>query len=156
MPSTPQPIARPSDLELAERAFRRPSSIIWLHRVRIGTRQFDDALQFYVGTLGLTLRTVELDPVQPTRFRAILTDAEARDVLELVEMESYEPGITAGIGALSFALPRRSWMALRIRLGAQDYPFTVVGDALAFADPDGLALCVEALHDGGAGGAFGA
>lgn len=144
MPS-PQPHARLTALELAERALRRPSSTIWLHRVRVGTRSFDEALQFYVGTLGLTLRAVELDPADQTRFRAVLTDAEARDVLELVESPGTEPGLTSGVGALAFALPRRAWQALRVRLATQEHPFAIVGDSLSFTDPDGLTLYVEAL-----------
>ena len=146
MPSVPHPHAPLSALELAERAFRRPSSTIWLHRVRVGTRRFDEALQFYVGTLGLTLRAVDMDPVRPSCFRAVLTDAEARDVLELVEMEG-EAAAGVGVGELAFGLPRRAWLALRVRLATQGRDYLVAGDALTFADADGLALGVEALDD---------
>src|SRR5688500_18121230 len=138
--------SRPSTLELAERAFRRPSSTIWLHRVRVATRRFDEALQFYVGTLGLTLRTVELDPARPTSLRALLTDAEARDVLELVEADA-QSAIDTQFSELAFCLPRRSWQALRVRLETQGYAYDLSGGALAFADADGLALRVESLQE---------
>ncbi len=137
---------QPSVLELAERAIRRPSSTIWLHRVRVATQRFDDALQFYVGTLGLTLRTVELDPARPTQLRALLTDAEARDVLELVELDVDGANHTR-VSELSFCLPKRSWQALRARLETQGYPYAVTAGALAFSDADGLPLRVEALSE---------
>jgi glyoxylase I family protein len=146
MPPFSHPHGRPSALELAERALRRPSSTIWLHRVRVGTRRFDEALQFYVGTLGLTLRTVELDPARPAHLRAILTDAEARDVLELVEAAP-GAGVASGLSELAFCLPRRAWQALRVRLETQGHPYAVSGTALTFADADGLPLRVEALED---------
>src|SRR5688500_17927726 len=137
--------SRPSTLELAERAFRRPSSTIWLHRVRVATQRFDEALQFYVGTLGLTLRTVELDPARPAHLRALLTDAEARDVLELVEVDA--DGYTeTRLSELAFCLPRRTWQALRVRLETQGYTYALSGGALSFADADGLPLRVEALE----------
>jgi glyoxylase I family protein len=137
---------RPSALELAERAIRRPSSTIWLHRVRVATQCFDDALQFYVGTLGLTLRTVELDPARPANLRALLTDAEARDVIELVELDA-EGANQTRVSELAFCLPRRSWQALRARLENQGYKYALTGGALAFSDADGLPLRVEALSE---------
>jgi hypothetical protein len=137
---------RPSALELAERAIRRPSSTIWLHRVRVVTRRFDDALGFYVGTLGLTLRAVDLDPARPAYVRAILIDAEGRDVIELVEAD--EAGVAdSRLGELTFCLPRRSWQALRARLETQGSTYQLAGSALLFSDADGLPLRVEALGE---------
>jgi len=146
MPPFSHPHGRPSALELAERALRRPSSTIWLHRVRVGTRHFDEALQFYVGTLGLTLRTVELDPARPAQLRAVLTDAEARDVLELVESPPGD-GAASGLSELAFCLPWRSWQTLRVRLETQGHPYSAGGTTLTFADPDGLPLRVESLEE---------
>jgi glyoxylase I family protein len=144
----PSPLlsGRPSALDLAERAIRRPSSTIWLHRVRVVTRRHDDALQFYVGTLGLTLRTVDLDPARPAYLRAILTDAEGRDVIELVEAD--EAGVAdSRLGELTFCLPRRSWQALRARLETQSYHYDLRGDTIHLSDADGLPLRVESLGD---------
>ena len=142
----PSTFRRPTTLELAERALRRPSSTIWLHRVRVATRRFDEALQFYVGTLGLALRTVELDPAHPTRFRAVLVDAEARDALELVEAAPGEGGAPV-MSELGFCLPRRAWHALRVRLDTQGYPYALAGNALQLKDADGRVLWVEPLED---------
>lgn len=155
MPHVPQPARRPTPLDLAERALRRPSSTIWLHRVRVASRRFDDALAFYAGTLGLTLQTVGLDPARPTRLRALLVDAEGRDVLELVEADREpaaepgdEPAGPAAVSQLAFCLPRRSWLLLRARLDAQSYPYRHTGEALTLQDADGLVLRVEPLEEG--------
>jgi hypothetical protein len=53
----------------------------------------------------------------------------------------------AGVGELAFGLPRRAWLALRVRLATQGHDYLVAGDALTLADADGLALRVEALDD---------
>jgi catechol 2,3-dioxygenase-like lactoylglutathione lyase family enzyme len=138
--------SRPSAIELAERAIRRPSSTIWLHRVRVVTRHFDDSLSFYVGTLGLTLRAVDLDPARPAHVRAILIDAEGRDVIELVEAD--DAGVAdPRLGELTFCLPWRSWQALRARLETQGHNYQASDRALTFSDADGLPLRVEALGE---------
>jgi len=137
---------RPATPALAERAIRRPSSTIWLHRIRVVSRCFDDALQFYAGTLGLTLRNVDMDPVRPAHLRAILTDAEGRDVIELVEGD--DAGVAdPRLGELTFCLPWRSWQALRARLETQGHAYTATAGALCLMDADGLPLRVEALGD---------
>ncbi len=131
---------------LAERALRRPSSTIWLNHVCVTTTQFDEALNFYVATLGLSLRTVELDPTQPSRLRAVLVDAEDRDVLELIEGD---PSVVAptNVSQLGFSLPRRSWQLLRARLDTQEHPYRVSGDSLLFEDTEGIVLRVQPLGE---------
>ena len=141
LPSSRRPA---TSQQLAERVLRRPSSAIWLSHVSVSTRRFDDALTFYVSTLGLALRTVELDPVCPTRLRAVLVDAEDRDVLELVQRTDAET-LGVNVSRLSFSLPRRSWLLLRARLDAQGYPYRLAGDRLHVEDADGIALCVTPL-----------
>lgn len=130
---------------LAERALRRPSSTIWLNLVSVYTNRFDEALSFYVSTLGLTLRTVEVDPSHPSRLHAILVDAEDRDILELIESEE-STGTSSSIGDLRFSLPRRAWLLLRARLDAQEYPYRLGKDVLNIKDVDGLTLHVSALY----------
>lgn len=131
---------------LAERALRRPSSTIWLNHVCVSTTQFEKALGFYVSTLGLSLRTVELDPTQPSRMHAILVDAEDRDVLELVEADGGTQTPT-NVSQLGFCLPRRSWQLLRARLDTHEHPYRVSGDSLVFQDTDGIVLRVQPLGE---------
>lgn len=131
---------------LAERALRRPSSTIWLNHVRVCTTQFEKALDFYVSTLGLSLRTVELDPTKPSRLHAILVDAEDRDVLELVESDTTIEAPT-NISQLGFSLPRRSWQLLRARLDTQEHSYRLSGGSLLFEDTDGIVLRVQPLGD---------
>jgi catechol 2,3-dioxygenase-like lactoylglutathione lyase family enzyme len=149
MAHLPTLASRPTALDLAERAYRRPSSTIWLHRVRVGTCRFEEALQFYVGTLGLALRTVELDPGRSPYLRAVLVDAEARDVLELVEADGGAGGVAgAALHGLTFGLPRRAWQLLRTRLDTQGYPYTLSPTVITLHDADGLRLRVEPLDEG--------
>jgi catechol 2,3-dioxygenase-like lactoylglutathione lyase family enzyme len=133
--------------QLAERVLRRPSSALWLNHVSVVTRRFDDALAFYVSTLGLTLRAVELDPACPTRLRAVLVDAEDRDVLELVQAADDGDAAAANVGRLAFSLPRRAWLLLRARLDAQGYPYRLTGDCLLIEDADGILLRVTPLGE---------
>jgi catechol-2,3-dioxygenase len=139
------PLTSPRDL--AERALRKPSSVIWLGGVCVTTTRFEEALGFYSGTLGLSLRTVGHHPRHPDRLRAVLIDAEGRDVMELVEAPreaepSSERPIVDGLG---FRLPRRSWQALRARLETADVPYEQAHGALSLRDPDGIGLRVEPL-----------
>lgn len=131
---------------LAERALRRPSSTIWLNHVCVSTTQFEKALDFYVSTLGLSLRTVKLDPTDPSRLHAILVDAEDRDVLELVEADASIEAPT-NVSQLGFSLPRRSWQLLRARLDTHEHPYRVSGDSLLFEDTDGIVLRVQPLGE---------
>ena len=132
--------------QLAERAFRRPSSTIWLNHVCVSSPRFDEALRFYVSTLGLTLRTVEIDPTEPSRLRALLVDAEDRDILEIQEHQDDEREV-ANVSQLGFSLPRRSWLLLRARLDAQSVPYRLTGDCLLVEDVDGILLRVAPLGE---------
>ncbi|HLT48418.1 MAG TPA: hypothetical protein VK002_14385 [Rubricoccaceae bacterium] len=140
------PSSRPATAQqLAERVLRRPSSALWLNHVSVVTRRFDAALTFYVTTLGLSLRAVELDPACPTRLRAVLVDAEDRDVLELVQADDGAEG--PNVGRLAFSLPRRAWLLLRARLDAQGYPYRLTTDCLLIEDADGILLRVTPLGE---------
>ena len=147
MPFFPSPSRRQITHEyLAERALRRPSSTIWLSNVSVCTSQFDKALNFYVSTLGLALRAVDLDPTNPSRLRAILVDAEDSDVLELIEADP-DTELPANVSRLGFSLPRRSWQLLRARLDAQEHPYRLSGDSLLFKDTEGIVLRVQPLGE---------
>ncbi|MDX1419802.1 MAG: VOC family protein [Rubricoccaceae bacterium] len=142
------PFSRPaSPQQLAERALRRPSSALWLNHVSVTTRRFDESLAFYVSTLGLSLRTVELDPASPTRLCAVLVDAEDRDVLEIVQADDEAEAPGTNVGRLAFSLPRRAWLLLRVRLEAQDYPYRLTNECIFVEDADGLLLRVSPLGE---------
>jgi catechol 2,3-dioxygenase-like lactoylglutathione lyase family enzyme len=137
----------PSSRDLAERAIKRPSSVIWLGHVCVTTTRFEEALGFYSGTLGLSLRTVERHPLHFDRLRAVLIDAEGRDVMELVEASEEAKPETDDpvVNQLGFRLPRRSWQALRARLETSNVPYEQTHGALALRDPDGIRLRIEPL-----------
>ena len=124
----------------AERALRKPSTAVWLRGVTVGTARFDDALAFYVQTLGLTLGGVDVHPLT-ARAEAHLLDAEGRRVLALVEAS----GARRGPEQIAFGVPRRVFALLRSRLDLQDVDYADVGDALYVEDLDGTTLRVEAL-----------
>ena len=134
-----------SSRSILERAIKKPSSTIWLGHVCVTTPRFEDALGFYAGTLGLSMRTVERHPVHFDRLRAVMIDAEGRDVLELVEADGESEQATS-VSQLGFRLPRRSWHVLRARLDAQNVSYAESHGVLAFQDCDGIELRVEALH----------
>ena len=129
---------------ILERALKTPSSTIWLGHVCITTTRFEQALDFYAGTLGLSIRTVERHPLHFDRLRAVMVDAEGRDVLELVEAGEAAP--TRSVHQLGFRLPRRSWQVLRARLDAQEVPYRQEDGQLVLHDCDGVLLRIEALH----------
>lgn len=136
---------------VVERALRHPASMIWLGHVSVTTARFDEALAFYVSTLGLALRTVDAHPLFPDRLRAVLIDAEGHDVLELLEA-SAQTNVQAldasrPFHQMSFRLPRRTWQLLRARLSANDVPFQEMGTHLYLHDTDGILLRIEALGD---------
>lgn len=134
-----------SSRSILERALKNPSSTIWLGHVCVTTTRFEEALGFYAGTLGLSMRTVERHPVHFDRLRAVLIDAEGRDVLELVESGEAQTS-TASVHQLGFRLPRRSWHVLRARLEAQGHAYEEIDGHLVLRDCDGVELRVEALH----------
>ena len=126
----------------AEQALRQPSSTLWLAAVALPVRDLEAALAFYVTVVGFRLRTVEAHPLRQGLLRAVLLDAEGRDVLELVEAR---PGEGGGFTQLAFHLPRRAWTLLRVRLGVRGIPFAEAGGQLWIEDPDGVALRFEPL-----------
>ncbi len=137
---TPTSAALDSPFRQAERTFRRPSSAVWLRAVALRTPRFDAALAFYVTTLGLTLGGLDVHPVS-ARTSARLLDAEGRDVFELIDDET----ATGGLHELAFEMPRRTVVLLRARLAAAGVATTEAGTGLAFTDPDGGRLRVEAM-----------
>ena len=133
------PTALDSAYRQAERALRKPSSAIWLRGVALRTARFDEALRFYVHSLGLTLGGVDVDPLS-SRVRAQMLDAEGRPALQLVEADE-----AGGVRELVFGMPRRTVALLRSRLDLQGVRYAEVGAALYVEDPDGTTLRVEAL-----------
>ena len=119
---------------------------VQLDHASIMTTDLDAAVDFYVNLIGLSLRTVEDDPVRDGRRRALLTDDRGRDVVELIEMEEMKhpsvPG-RGGIHHLGFSLPPRDWHSLRSRLDAADHPYEEVKERLFARDVDGLVLEIE-------------
>ena len=130
-----------------ERALRTPSSTVWLGHVCVATPRFEEALAFYVGTVGLAVRTIETHPLYPSQLRALLVDAEGRDVLELLEAEgAAEEAPAMNVSQLSFRLPRRVWFLLRVRLNVQEIDYTQHGDCLYVRDADGILLRIESME----------
>lgn len=125
----------------AERAFRKPSSAVWLRSVCVRTARFEEALQFYVNALGLTLGDVVVHPTT-TVARATLLDAEGREVLTLVESDDAS---ARGTHTLTFGMPKRTVMLLRSRLDLQDVDYACVGATLQVHDVDGTLLQIEGL-----------
>jgi len=122
------------------------SGDVRLDHASVMTTDLDAAIDFYVDLIGLTLRTVEDDPVREGRQRAMLTDAQDRDVIELIEMEEMKhpsvPG-RGGIHHLGFSLSSREWHSLRSRLDAADHPYEEMKGRLFARDADGLVLEIE-------------
>ncbi len=119
---------------------------VQLDHASVMTTDLDAAVSFYVDLIGLSLRTVEDDPVRDGRRRALLTDDHGRDVVELIEMEEMKhpsvPG-RGGIHHLGFSLPSREWHSLRSRLDAADHPYEEMKGRLFVRDADGLVLEIE-------------
>lgn len=125
----------------AERALRKPSSAVWLRSVCVRTTRFDEALDFYVTALGLTLGGLGVHPLtaQP---RARLLDAEGHEVFELVESDD---DAARGVHELAFGMPRRIVALLKARLDLQDIDYTEAGGGIYLRDVDGTLLRIEAL-----------
>lgn len=135
------PAALDSAYRQAERALRKPSSAVWLRSVCVRTTRFDEALDFYVTALGLTLGDLGVHPItaQP---RAKLLDAEGHEVFELVESDDAH---ARGVHELAFGMPRRVFSLLRSRLDLQGREYTEAAGALYLRDVDGTLLRIEAL-----------
>ena len=130
-----------SALRQAERTLRKPSSAVWLRGVCVRTARFDQALDFYVNALGLTLGGLSAHPLT-AQARAQLLDAEGRQVLDLVESDEAQ---APGVHELAFAVPRRVLTLLRARLDLQGVAYEPAGAGLSLRDVDGTVLRVEAL-----------
>lgn len=119
---------------------------VQLDHASIVTTDLEEAVSFYVELVGLSLRTVEDDPVRDGRQRAMLTDDRDRDVVELIEMsEMKHPSVPGrgGIHHIGFSFSPREWHSLRSRLDAADYPYEEVKGRLFVRDADGLVLEIE-------------
>ena len=120
--------------------------MIRLDHASIMTADLKAAIAFYEDVLGLSLRVVEDDPIRDGRRRAMLTDPDGRDLIEIMEVTDMEhptvPG-RGGIHHLGFALPEDEWHTLRSRLDAEEYPYQEVGARLFVRDADGLVLEIE-------------
>ncbi|MEM0961300.1 MAG: VOC family protein [Bacteroidota bacterium] len=126
----------------AERALRKPSSAVWLRSVCVRTSRFDEALNFYVTVLGLTLGSLEVNPMT-ARPRARLLDAEGHQVFELVDADG-EKG--RGVHELAFGMPKRTVTLLRSRLDLHDVDYVEAGGScLLLRDVDGTRLRIESL-----------
>ena len=110
------------------------------------TTDLDEATAFYVDLLGLTLRTVEDDPVREGRKRAMLGDGTGQAVVELIEMPEMAHPSVPGRGAIhhiGFSLSSRDWHSLRSRLDAAGHSYQEVKGRLFVRDADGLVLEIE-------------
>jgi glyoxylase I family protein len=117
-----------------------------LDHASVMTTDLGAATDFYVDLLGLTLRTIEDDPVREGRERAMLGDGRGRPVIELIEMPEMEHPSVPGRGAIhhvGFRLSDRDWHSLRSRLDAADYAYREVEGRLFVRDTDGLVLEIE-------------
>lgn len=124
----------------------RTSSSIWLTHAAIMTTHIDESISFYRDILGLTLRTVEDDPIRKGRRRAMMTDSDGSDVVEIIEMtDMAHPSIPGrgGIHHIGFTLPSREWHSLRSRMDAEEYEYQEIEGRLFIRDADGLILEVE-------------
>lgn len=121
-------------------------SPIRLSHAALMTTRLQDALAFYRDVLGLRVRIVEEDPIRKGRMRAMLTDRDDRDIVEIIEMTELEhptiPG-RGGIHHIGFKLPLRDWHALRAHMDAIGYDYQEVQGRLFVRDADGLILEIE-------------
>lgn len=119
---------------------------VQLDHASIMTTDLDAATAFYVDLIGLSMRTVEDDPVREGRRRALLADDRGQDVVELIEMEEMQhpsvPG-RGGIHHIGFSFSSREWHSLRSRLDAANHPYEEVQGRLFVRDADGLVLEIE-------------
>lgn len=140
------PTATAHDGRSPDEAVPEDAPVVSLDHAAVMTTDLDAAIAFYVDLLELRLRVVEDDPIREGRRRAMLTDAQHRDVVELIEMpEMAHPSVPGrgGIHHLGFRLPERAWHALRTRMDAASYPYQEVKGRLFIRDADGLVLEIE-------------
>ena len=131
---------------MAETEHSKTTAPIRLDHAAVMTTDLERAIAFYTDVLGLAVHVVEDDPIRKGRRRAMLYDADGRDVLELIEMPEMAHSVIPGRGGLhhlGFRLPQRHWHALRARLDAASYPYQEVNHCLFIRDADGLVLELE-------------
>ena len=115
------------------------------HTALVST-SLDESITFYVDILGLTLRIREEDPLRPGRERAMLTDSEGSDIIELIEFPEMPHTSIPGRGAIhhvGFCLPQRNWHALRSRLDAIGHPYQEIENRLFIRDSDSVVIEIE-------------
>lgn len=130
----------------ADRSVETGTPSVRLDHASVMTTDLDGAVSFYVDLIGLTLRTVEDDPIREGRKRAMLGNGGNHPVVELIEMPEMEHPSVPGRGAIhhiGFSLPDREWHALRSRLDAAHYTYREVKGRLFVRDQDGLVLEIE-------------
>jgi glyoxylase I family protein len=123
-----------------------PAVSVHLDHAAVMTTDLDDAIAFYVDILGLSLHVKEDDPVREGRQRALLTDGDGQQVVEIIEMpEMAHPSVPGrgGVHHIGFELSTRDWHSLRSRMDAVDYPYQEVKGRLFVRDADGLVLEIE-------------
>lgn len=123
-----------------------PPSPVRLDHASVMTTDLDEAIAFYVDLLGLSLRTIEDDPVREGRQRAMLADDAGHDIVELIEMpEMAHPSVPGrgGVHHLGFRLSPRDWHSLRSRLDAAEHEYQEMKGRLFVRDADGLVLEIE-------------
>lgn len=131
---------------LSSKSDRQTSLDVELDHASVMTTNLDEAISFYVDLVGLSLQTVEDDPVRDGRERALLTDDRGREVIELIEMaEMKHPSVPGrgGIHHIGFTFSNREWHSLRSRLDAANHPYEEVKGRLFLRDADGLVLEIE-------------
>jgi|GEM_PF-427521 len=123
-----------------------PAAPIRLTHTALVTSTLENSIHFYVNVLGLRLRVKEEDPLRPGRMRAMLTDKDERDIIELIEFPEMPHASVPGRGAIhhvGFCLPQRDWHALRSRLDAAGYPYQEIENRLFIRDADSVVLEIE-------------
>ena len=125
---------------------KKPTSLIRLDHASVMTTALEPAIAFYTDMLGLALRIIEDDPIRKGRRRAMLSDSNGTDVIEIIEMPELThtaiPG-RGGLHHLGFRLSQQDWRALRARLDASSHPYQEINDCLFLRDADGLVLELE-------------
>lgn len=131
---------------------KKSTAPIRLTHAALVTSTLDNSIRFYVDVLGLQVRVKEEDPLRPGRMRAMLSDQEGHDIIELIEFPEMPHVSVPGRGAIhhvGFCLPQRDWHALRSRLDAAGYPYQEIDHRLFIRDADSVVLEIElSAHQG--------
>lgn len=123
--------------------------MIILDHAAIVTTDLKRALAFYQQYLNLQPVSVEDDPIRKGKRRALLQDAQGREVLEIIELpELAHPTIPGrgGLHHLGFRLTPETWQRLRTQLDTTNYPYQEKAGRLFLRDHDGLLLEIECSH----------